>query len=67
MAVVRSCKMKQVLDVIDRSKTCTAKDICDELGMDTKEVGGMLKQLRLRGLVRIVESKSHSGNVWGLA
>ena len=67
MAAARSLRMKQVLDVIDQSENCTAKDICDALGMDSREVSGILKGLRLRGLVRIVESRSHSGNVWGLA
>lgn len=67
MATARSPKMKQVLDVLDKSECCTTRDICDATGMDSREVSGILKGLRIRGLVRIVESRSHSGNVWGLA
>ena len=66
MAAARSRKGKQVMEVIETNGRCTAKDICDSLGMDPREVSGILKGLRLRGLVRIVESRSHSGNVWTL-
>ena len=64
MAAARSERMKQVLSVIDDNGKCTARDICDSLGMNAREVSGILKGLRLRGLVRIVETRSHSGNVW---
>ena len=67
MAVTKSKKMKDVLNVITEADRCTAKEISDSLGMDSREVSGILKGLRLRGMVRIVESRSHSGNVWALA
>lgn len=67
MAVAKSKKMKDVLNVISENNNCTAKEICETLGMDSREVSGVLKGLRLRGMIRIVESHSHSGNVWALA
>ena len=62
----KSAKMLSVLDVITNEKRCTAKTICDTLGMESREVSGILKKLRGRGLIRIVESSSSPGNVWGL-
>ena len=66
MAAARSKKGKQVMEVIENNGKCTAKDICESLGLNAREVSGILKGLRLRGLVRIVETRSHSGNVWSL-
>ncbi len=54
------------MTVIETNGRCTAKEICDSLGMEPREVSGILKGLRLRGLVRIAETRSHSGNVWAL-
>ncbi len=62
----KSAKMNDVLNVITDEKKCTARRICDVLGMDSREVSGILKKLRGRGLIRIVESSSSPGNVWGL-
>ena len=62
----KSAKMNDVLEVITTNKQCTAKTICDTLGLDSREVSGILKKLRGRGLIRIVESSSSPGNVWGL-
>ncbi len=64
MSAARSEKAKKVLSVIESNGNCTAKDICDSLGLNPREVSGILKGLRLRGLVRIVETRSHSGNIW---
>ncbi len=64
MSAARSEKAKKVLSVIDDHGKCTAKEICDSLGLNPREVSGILKALRLRGLVRIAETHSHSGNVW---
>lgn len=64
MATARSEKAKKVLSVIDINGRCTAKDICNSLGLNPREVSGILKALRLRGLVRIAETHSHSGNIW---
>ncbi|MBQ7701088.1 MAG: MarR family transcriptional regulator [Candidatus Methanomethylophilaceae archaeon] len=66
MAAARSRKGRQVMTVIETNGRCTAKEICDSLGMEPREVSGILKGLRLRGLVRIAETRSHSGNVWAL-
>ena len=62
----KSAKMKEVLEYISSHGNCTARSICDDLGMDSREVSGILKKLRGRGLIRIVESSSSPGNVWGL-
>ena len=66
MAATKSRKGKMVMEVITTNGKCTAKDICDSLGMEPREVSGILKGLRIRGLIRIAESRSHSGNVWTL-
>ena len=57
-------KMFEVLSIIRNSGSCTAKQICDRMGLSAREVSGLLKGLRLRGLIRIKETRSHSGNVW---
>ena len=62
----KSAKMRDVLDYIESEGNCTAKSICDALGMESREVSGILKKLRGRGLIRIVESSSSPGNIWGL-
>lgn len=66
MAAARSKKGKEVMQIISVNGKCTAKEICDSLGMEPREVSGILKGLRLRGLVRIAETRSHSGNIWAL-
>ena len=62
----KSAKMRDVLNYIAAQGRCTARSICDALGMDSREVSGILKKLRGRGLIRIVESSSSPGNIWGL-
>jgi len=66
MAGARSKNGKMVMQAIETRGRCTTKDICEECGLSSREVGGTLKTLRMMGLVRIVEAKNHSGHIWAL-
>ena len=66
MAAARSRNGRMVMQMIETNGRCTTRQICDELGLTPREVGGLLKTLRLRGLVRIAENNSHTGHVWAL-
>ena len=66
MDVARSRNGKMVMEMIEANGRCTTKQICDQLGMTSKEAGGLLKTLRLRGMVRIARRDSHNGHVGAL-
>ena len=66
MTAVRSRNGRMVMQMIQVNGRCTTKQICDELSLSPREVGGLLKTLRMRGLVRIAENNSHNGHTWAL-
>ncbi|MBQ7700906.1 MAG: winged helix-turn-helix domain-containing protein [Candidatus Methanomethylophilaceae archaeon] len=66
MPATRSRNGRMIMEMIQANGRCTTKQICDQLGLTPREAGGVLKTLRLRGLVRIAEKDSHNGHVWGL-
>ena len=63
---VRSRNGRMIMQMIEENGRCTTKQICNTLELDPKEVGGVLKTLRMRGLVRIAKTDSHSGHTWAL-